>query len=95
MNNQPNKKAKKAAEVPTSLPMSTYAEMLTAQLTLSLQPQIDKEVAALLPKLQQIRRHLHHHAELSFQEVSTAAYITQQLQVTITCPTSRPHTSCK
>ena len=37
-------------------------------------PSIDKDIAALVPQLKEIRRHLHKNAELSFQEAETAAY---------------------
>ena len=43
-------------------------------------PRIDQDIAALVPQLKEIRRHLHKNAELSFQEVETAAYILKRLQ---------------
>ena len=43
-------------------------------------PRIDQDIAALVPQLKEIRRHLHKKAELSFQEVETAAYILKRLQ---------------
>ena len=43
-------------------------------------PHIDQDIAALVPQLKEIRRHLHKNAELSFQEVETAAYILKRLQ---------------
>ena len=43
-------------------------------------PSIDKDIATLVPQLMEIRRHLHKNAELSFQEVETAAYILKRLE---------------
>ena len=43
-------------------------------------PRIDQDIAALVPQLKEIRRHLHKNAELSFQEVETAAYILKRLE---------------
>ena len=43
-------------------------------------PRIDQDIAALVPLLKEIRRHVHKNAELSFQEVETAAYILKRLE---------------
>ena len=41
---------------------------------------IKARAAALAPELSALRRHLHAHPELSFQETETAAFVTQQLE---------------
>ncbi|MGI4871014.1 MAG: M20 metallopeptidase family protein [Janthinobacterium lividum] len=42
--------------------------------------QLRQRAAALAPDLSALRRHLHAHPELSFQEFETAAFVTQQLE---------------
>lgn len=32
-----------------------------------------------------LRRHLHAHPELSFEETNTAAFVTRELETTVTC----------
>ncbi len=47
---------------------------------MSLKQQIQTQATALTPKLIEIRRHIHAHPELSFQEHETAAYIETYLK---------------
>src|SRR5690606_33085908 len=42
--------------------------------------QIQELAENLFPQLQEMRRHLHAHPELSFEEQATAAYVADQLQ---------------
>ncbi len=42
--------------------------------------ELNAKIAAVFPKIVSIRRHIHQHPELSFQEYETSAYIQQQLR---------------
>ena len=41
--------------------------------------ELDAEIEAIFPEIVAIRRHIHQHPELSFQEYETSAYIQEKL----------------
>jgi len=59
----------------TNEPPSKRAKVTTSDTVI-----IDKDIVVLTPKLKEFRQHLHAHAELSFQEEQTSAYILSKLQ---------------
>src|SRR4051812_13610233 len=65
---------------PVLLASVAFSSPLRAADVKELKPLVDKTLAAELPSLQELYRHLHSHPEIAFQEEQTAARLAKELR---------------